>query len=98
MQITEIRDDDPELAQIMATLRNPTYPLKAVIERGPFRTTKIFEEMAAGRLVTHLCGSRRIVFAANFGKWLLLLKREAESRPDRFARSDKLGGQAATAA
>jgi hypothetical protein len=94
MQISDIRDDDAELAQIVARLPKPTYPLQEVIRGGPAKTTKVFAEMGAGRLVSHFCGSRRFVFAIDYAKWLLLLKRESEARP---MRNGKPNGEQAAA-
>ena len=94
IKITDIKTDDPELAELLATLSKPTYPLQEVIKGGPAGTTKVYEEMASGRLVANYCGSRRFVFAADYARWLLLLKRESEARISKSVRNvSKLAAQ-----
>jgi hypothetical protein len=73
---SEIRDDDPELAEVLRVLGRPIYSVNEILESGPYKRTRIYQDINSGRLVTFLAGTRRFSLAPDYAKYLLLLKRE----------------------
>ncbi len=79
LTISDIRNDDPELAEILLGMKKEAYTLRDIIDSGPVRHSKLYEEVEKGRLRTSFCGTRRFATAVDYAKWLLLLRRETEA-------------------
>jgi hypothetical protein len=87
----DIAADDPELLEILRHLpevqrrnggqrfRPTTYSIPEIVKDGPAGATKVFAEIAGGRLRASYCGARRFVLAIDFARWLLLMRRETEA-------------------
>lgn len=53
--------------------------IKEVIERGPFGRTKLYADIAAGRLVTRKIGGARIVLESDWNDYLRGVSRDASA-------------------
>lgn len=53
------------------------FRIKEIIERGIFGRTKIYSDIAAGRLVTHKVGGSRMVLESDWNDYLRGVSREA---------------------
>ncbi|EIZ85437.1 hypothetical protein WYO_1803 [Methylobacterium sp. GXF4] len=53
--------------------------IKEVIERGPFGRTKLYADIAAGRLVTRKIGGSRIVLESDWNDYLRGVSRAASA-------------------
>jgi hypothetical protein len=88
MSPKDIPADDPEFVEIMRTLHKPVYPIGEIIKDrrgglGPLGRTETYSHVGSGALVTFTVGSGRFATAADFGKWLLWLKREGQQTAPR---------------
>ena len=81
-------DDDLELADIMRGMDQPVYRVNQLYGK-PFGASKTHEEIAAGRLKTHTDGHSRLVFALDYARWLLSIRREAAQKDQPGARIQK---------
>lgn len=79
MKISDIRPDDPEVANILLGMKQSTYTIAEIIANGPCKRTKISEEIDDGRLIVGRIGFVRFVTAIDYARWLLLLRRETEA-------------------
>ena len=61
-----------------------------IAEDGPFSVTKTYQEIADGRLIAFYAGTRRMVLAIDYARWLLLMKRESatDDKADQLEKTD----------
>jgi hypothetical protein len=84
MQPNDISADDPELIEILGTIRKQTLSMSEIIDGGPHKRTKVYEDVNTGRLATFISSGRRFALAIDYGRYLLFLKRQgAGAAPDK---------------
>jgi len=76
--------DAAELEQILGMLTKPVYRLSEI---EPFGLTKTYAEANSGRLKTFTSSGARLVLAADYARYLLMLKREGSIKPSETALS-----------
>lgn len=78
-----IADDDPEVARVMRGLHKGIYRLPEVISDGPHGRTTVYEHIKVGLLSTFVSNGRRLVYAVDYSKYLVALKRIGEAKGSR---------------
>ena len=78
-----LQDDDPEVTKVLASLRKPVYPISEIIDDGPHGRTTVYEHDRIGLLLTFVSSGRRFVFAADYARYLVALKRIGEAEGSR---------------
>ena len=53
--------------------------IKELIERGPFGRTKLYADIAAGRLITRKIGGSRLVIESDWNDYLRGVSRDASA-------------------
>jgi hypothetical protein len=91
--LANISADDPELGDILRGIGKPAIPINDVITSGPFGRTSTYDHTKShdsgekkdctGLLKTWVSAGRRFVFAIDYAKYLLAVKRIGKSRPHR---------------
>ena len=77
MTLDDIADDDPELIALLRTLRKATFSIGEIVENGPAKRRKVYTEIEKRRLRVAYCGVRPFATNLDYGKWLLLMRRES---------------------
>jgi hypothetical protein len=85
----DIASDDPEFLDLLHSLPKATFTIGEIVANGPARTTKVYSEIEAGRLVAAYCGARRFVTAPDYARWLLIMRRESSASDAAQERGDQ---------
>ena len=79
----QVQGDDPEVAKVMMGLRKPVYSVTDIIADGPNGRTKTYEHINSELLCSFVSNGRRFVFAADYARYLVALKRIGEAEGSR---------------
>jgi hypothetical protein len=85
----DIRDDDPELQELVRGFDQDAIPVGKIFTRGPMGRTKGYELINNGTLPTFFVGSRRFILALDYAKFLLSLKRASTSPSNEASQRSK---------
>jgi hypothetical protein len=85
-----IADDDPEVLRVLASIRKPVLKLSEVISAGPHGRTKVYQDLSTGLLTTFVSSGRRFVFAIDYARYLVALRRigDLEGRRHHLAKPE----------
>ena len=62
-------------SEVLPGIRAPVIKLSEVISAGPHGRTKVYHDISAGLLATFVSSGRRFVFAVDYARYLVALRR-----------------------
>jgi hypothetical protein len=85
LKAADIKDNDTDFLEIRKAITWDARALRHLTApgQGPIGPTKAYEAIEGGQLVAHYAGNSRIVFAADWARYLTILRRESVGKEEK---------------